>query len=45
MLAFRQAAHQLRHGGSVAESMSSVPTIIVDGLVSRFTEIPRGSTQ
>jgi hypothetical protein len=45
MFAFRQATHKLRGDGNMVEHMSGVPSIIVDGLMARFTEIPRGSTQ
>jgi DNA-directed RNA polymerase I subunit RPA49 len=45
MLAFRNATSKQFDKNTVEERMSSVPSIVIDGLLSRFTETARGSTK
>lgn len=46
MLAFRQAVSRKdTDKDTLGEKMIGVPSIVVDSLFSRFTEVPRGSTK
>ncbi|TFK24889.1 Rpa49 subunit specific to nuclear RNA polymerase I [Coprinopsis marcescibilis] len=45
MLAFRQASSRKEISkDQIQEKLSSLPSIVADSLLSRFTEVPRGST-
>lgn len=45
MLAFRQATNFKEvDKDKLYDKLSLLPTIVVDSLLSRFTEVPRGST-
>ncbi|KIM90013.1 hypothetical protein PILCRDRAFT_812811 [Piloderma croceum F 1598] len=44
MLAFRNATFKKFERSAVEERLSGVPSIVIDGLFSRFTETSRGST-
>jgi len=44
MLAFRQAFQTAFEKDKLYERLGSVPTIVVDSLLSRFAEMARGST-
>lgn len=47
MLAFRQAIRNTKgiDKDKIIEKMGSVPGVIIDGLLSRFTEVARDSTR
>ena len=45
MMAFRNLTTRKFDKSNVYEKLSAVPSIIIDGLVSRFTETPRASTE
>jgi DNA-directed RNA polymerase I subunit RPA49 len=45
MLAFRNATSRKFERSTVEERLSGVPSIVIDGLFSRFTESSRGSTK
>ncbi|KAG6374130.1 RNA polymerase I associated factor, A49-like protein [Boletus reticuloceps] len=45
MMAFRNITFRKFDKLIVYEKLSGVPSIIIDGLISRFTETPRGSTE
>lgn len=46
MMAFKHAARGLKGDkAKLQERLKSVPSIIVDGLVSRFMEMPRESNE
>ena len=45
MLAFRRVTeHKAVERDQVYEKMGGVPGVVVDGLLARFSEVPRGST-
>ena len=45
MLAFRRVTeHKAVERDQVYEKMAGVPGVVVDGLLARFSEVPRGST-
>jgi hypothetical protein len=45
MMSFRNQIIRKFDKSSVYDTLSAVPSIIIDGLMSRFTETPRGSTE
>lgn len=45
MMSFRYLTNRKFERPTVYEKLSAVPSIIIDGLVSRFAETPRGSTE
>ncbi|KAI9573483.1 Rpa49 subunit specific to nuclear RNA polymerase I [Boletus coccyginus] len=45
LMSFRNLTIRKFDKSTIYDKLSAVPSIILDGLVSRFTEIPRGSTE
>lgn len=45
MMSFRNLTSRKFDKSTVYKKLSAVPSIIIDGLLSRFTETPRGSTE
>ena len=45
MMAFRSATFKLADKEAMYKRLSGVPTVIVDGLLAKFTETERDSTQ
>ena len=45
MMSFRNLTLRKFNKSAIYDKLSSVPSIIIDGLLSRFTETPRGSTE
>ena len=45
MMFFRNLTTRKFDKSTVYEKLSAAPSIVIDGLMSRFTETPRGSTE
>lgn len=45
MMYFRNLTIRKFDKSTIYEKLSAVPSIVIDGLMSRFTETPRGSTE
>ena len=45
MMAFHKATFKNIDKAAIQQKLSIVPSIVIDGLLSRFTETPRGSME